>query len=264
MIRKRADLFLVEKGLVPSREKAKELILDGKVLINGKIVKKPASLVDPKSTFKILKTIEYVSRGGTKLAKALEIFPISIKGKVVLDVGAGTGGFCDCLLQKGAHKVIAVDVGYGQIAWKIRTDKRVYLLERTNIRYLKPDDLPARADLATVDLSFISITKIIDNLIKLMKPQFEFIILIKPQFEAKRFLVKKGLVKDPAVHRDILSHLIDLFKRKGLKLKGLTYSPIKGAEGNIEFFVYLANWSTSLHDHQLIENVVTEAHTKLK
>jgi 23S rRNA (cytidine1920-2'-O)/16S rRNA (cytidine1409-2'-O)-methyltransferase len=264
MVRRRADLVLVEKGLASSREKAKELILDGKVLIDGKIIEKPASLVDSNSTFKILKATEYVSRGGTKLAKALEVFPVNIRGKVVLDVGAGTGGFCDCLLKKGARKVIAVDVGYGQIAWKIRTDKRVYLLERTNIRYLKPDDIPTRADIATVDLSFISVTKIIDNLIRLMKPQFEFIILIKPQFEAERCLVKKGVIKDPAVHRSILNNLIDLFKKKGLKLKGLTYSPIKGAEGNIEFFVYLANWSESLRDQKLVENIVEEAHTWLK
>lgn len=274
MAKKRADLYLVESGVVESRERAKQLIEEGRVVVGGKLVSKPSTLLEPGLHIEIESTPEYVSRGGFKLEKALEHFSVQVSGKSALDAGVGTGGFTDCLLKHGVKSVVSVDVGYGQVAWSIRNDPRVILLERTNIRELKPSDIADATpsglyepvDIVTVDLSFISILKVIDVLLSLAKPGADFIILVKPQFEAGRELVgKKGIVRDPGVHRGVLADTVKGLRDKGVATKGITFSPIKGREGNIEFLLYAVaagaetegDWSAT------IGNVVEGAHKEL-
>ncbi len=266
MVKKRADLYLVEQGIVDSREKAKRLIEEGKVFSNGRLIVKPSTLLEEGSAIEVEERPPYVSRGGLKLEKAIHFFGIDVRGKKAIDVGVGTGGFTDCLLKHGADRVIAVDVGYGQVAWRIRTDPRVFLLERTNIRDLRPSDVPFRADIATVDLSFISVRKAIDALKDLVKSGGELVVLVKPQFEAGRDRVgKKGIVRDPATHASVLAHMVEFMEGSGISVRGLTHSPIKGAEGNIEFLLYgafelaktLLDWSGK------IKAVVEEAHREL-
>lgn len=266
MVRKeRLDIWLVKRELFPSLERAKAVIMAGKVLVDDEIVDKPGTLIGPNSIVTVIvEGIPYVSRGGLKLKKALDEFGLEVQDKVALDVGVSTGGFTDCLLQQGAKLVIAIDVGYGQIAWKLRNHPRVRLLERTNIRYLTPEQIPELADIATIDLSFISVRKVLKNIIQLLKLDGELVILIKPQFEVGKGKVGKGgIVKDHQLHRKLLLELWQYFEGEGLMVKGLTFSPIKGAEGNIEFFFYLSKTDAEGKESARIKEVVEEAHKSL-
>jgi 23S rRNA (cytidine1920-2'-O)/16S rRNA (cytidine1409-2'-O)-methyltransferase len=238
----RLDQLLVEKGLAESREKAKRLVLAGQVLIDGHPAPKPGHPVAPDHAIKIKEAERFVSRGGEKLERAVAAFRLDLKNKVCLDIGSSTGGFTDCMLQHKAAKVYAVDVGKGQLHWKLREDPRVVVMEGVNARYLTPDDLPEPADFASIDTSFISLTKILPAVKTLLKPGGEIVSLIKPQFEAGRDEVDKGrgVITDPAVHEDVISKVRN-FGTAELKLDwlNLTPSPIKGPKGNIEF---LAHW----------------------
>jgi len=238
--KERIDTLLVQKGFFPSRERAQRAIMAGAVRIDGELLDKPGTKVDVDSVLTVDEGTRYVSRGAEKLKKALLIFNIDVNGKICLDTGASTGGFTEVLLENGAAKVICVDVGYGQLAWKLRQDERVVVLERTNVRYLEKESLQGPVDIVTADLSFISLKKVLGNLIDLSAEEAEFILLIKPQFEAGRDKVGKGgIVKDPEVHKQVLRDLIYDFEGHGLYLVGVDYSPIKGADGNIEFLVHL-------------------------
>jgi 23S rRNA (cytidine1920-2'-O)/16S rRNA (cytidine1409-2'-O)-methyltransferase len=273
MVKRRADVQIVKAGAADSRERARQLIEQGIVLADGKPVAKPASMIDEHSHITIIEkeSYSYVSRGGLKLEKALSEFGVDPSDMNVIDIGASTGGFTDCLLRHGAKAVTAVDVGYGQLAWSLRNDPRVTVMERTNIRNVKADDFKERFDLATVDVSFISLEKILDAVVALIAPSGSIIALVKPQFEAGRERVgKKGVVRDAAIHRDVLSAVWDAFERRGLRVRGLSYSPIKGPEGNIEFLIYAARvvvgGSAKTDDaikNALIESVVDDAHRML-
>lgn len=234
---RRLDLLLVARGLCESREKARALILAGEVLANERVTSKPGSLMRDDVPIRLLQKPPFVSRGGIKLAHALDQFHIDVKSLVALDVGASTGGFTDCLLQRGASRVYALDVGYGQLDYRLRVDPRVVVMERVNARY--PFSLPEPVDLATIDISFISLEKVVPNVAKLVKPDGRIICLVKPQFEAGRGQVGKGgLVKDPQLHARILGRFISWAIERGLRIGGLTSSPILGASGNREFFVF--------------------------
>lgn len=266
MAKERLDVLLVRRGLYPSRERARSVIMAGRVFVNGQRVDKPGTAVVPDAEIQVRgKDNPYVSRGGLKLARAIEEFGIDLEGKVVLDVGASTGGFTDCALQAGAARVIAVDVGYGQLAWKLRNDSRVTCLERTNIRYLDPESLPARADAVTVDVSFISLTKILDRLHALSGDEARFILLIKPQFEAGREKVgKKGVVRDPKVHLEVLYRVLDRMRAQGWSVLGITHSPIRGPEGNIEYLVYAAKQNgVDRVSAEAVRDAVERAHAEL-
>ena len=241
----RLDLVIVEKGLVKSRQRARALIMAGKVLVNNRIVDKPGSLVYRKDDVIIKgEDIPYVSRGGLKLAKALEELNIDITGAVCLDVGASAGGFTDCLLQHGARRVFAVDVGYGQLAWKLRQDSRVVVIDRTNIRYMPAETLPEPVDLITIDVSFISLKIVIPAVIKFMKKDARIMALIKPQFEVGKGKVGKGgVVRDPVLHAGVIKSLSDFFTGKDLLIEFVIPSPILGPKGNKEFFISLKNES---------------------
>ncbi|AEG15488.1 hemolysin A [Desulfofundulus kuznetsovii DSM 6115] len=263
--RQRLDLLLVERGLFASREKARAAVMAGQVRVDGQPVDKPGRMVDPRSRIEVTARMPYVSRGGLKLEKAIHSFQLDFTGRVVLDVGASHGGFTDCALQHGARLVIAVDVGYGQMAWKLREDPRVVLLERTNIRYLGPQDLPCLADIAVVDVSFISLEKVLPRLQELITGDALGVALIKPQFEAGREKVgKKGVVRDPAVHREVITAVCRVIKNLGWGVRGLDFSPIKGPEGNIEFLVC---FDRSVPDQvdlsSTIPAVVARAHAEL-
>ncbi len=255
MSKVRVDILLYSQGLVPSREKAQAMIIAGEVWVNGTRMDKPGTKVDENAEIKIQsRRLQYVSRGGFKLEGAIQDFNIDFKAKVVLDVGASTGGYTDCALQNGAIKVFAVDVGYGQLDWSLRSDPRVVVLERTNIRYFTPDKLGELVDVITMDVSFISTTLIFPVLYHLLKEEGEVISLIKPQFEAgKEKVGKKGVVKDPAVHREVLLRCIAAAGQSGLNCVGIGYSPIKGPEGNIEYFIHLKKQLEPLE--QIIEKV---------
>ena len=235
---KRLDQRLFELGLAESREKAKATIMSGIVYVNGQKSDKPGTQVSDDAEIVVRgNACPYVSRGGFKLAKALEVFPV---GKVCIDCGASTGGFTDVLLKNGAAKVYAVDVGYGQLAWQLRQDSRVVVMERTNARALTPDMFPESMDLGVMDVSFISIRLILPALHGLLKPGGEVVCLIKPQFEAgKADVGKKGVVRDKAVHERVLREMCEFFPTAGYTLMGLDYSPIRGPEGNIEYLAYL-------------------------
>ena len=239
----RLDQLVFDLGLTESRERAKTTIMSGLVFVNGQRVDKPGTAVDPSSKIEIHgEAIPFVSRGGYKLDKALRVFPVDPAGKTCLDCGASTGGFTDVLLQHGAKKVYAVDVGYGQLAWKLRTDERVVNLERTNLRYISAEQIPEPIDLAVMDVSFISIRLVIPAVKALLRPDADFICLIKPQFEAGREEVgKKGVVRDSAVHERVVREILDFVPTVGLTAVGLDYSPIKGPEGNIEYLCHLKN-----------------------
>lgn len=238
---KRLDQRLFELGLAESREKAKATIMSGLVYVNGQKSDKPGTPVSDEAKIEVRgNACPYVSRGGFKLAKALEVFPIDPAGKVCIDCGASTGGFTDVLLKNGAARVYAVDVGYGQLAWSLRQDKRVVVMERTNARSLTPDMFPESMDIGVMDLSFISIRLILPALHALLKPGGEVVCLIKPQFEAgKADVGKKGVVRDRAVHERVLREMTEFFPTAGYTLCGLDYSPIRGPEGNIEYLAYL-------------------------
>ncbi len=239
MKRVRLDVLLHQRGLAPSREKAKRLIQAGQVRVNGRTVDKVATPVEPDVSIEIIQGLPYVSRGGYKLAHALDVFGIDPRGCVAVDVGASTGGFTDCMLQRGAAKVYAVDVGYGQLDWRLRQDERVVVMERVNARYL--ERLPEPVDLATIDVSFISLRLVLPRVYDWLREGGYAIALIKPQFEAgRRDVGKKGIVRDVGVHRRVLTEILDWAQRQGWRILGLTRSPIKGAKGNQEFLVCLA------------------------
>ena len=243
----RLDQLLVETGTAESREKAKALIMSGAVFLDGRRMDKPGMTVPADCKPELRGTpIRYVSRGGLKLEKALAIFPVDPSDKVCIDCGASTGGFTDVLLQNGAKRVYSVDVGYGQLAWKLRQDPRVINLERTNLRYLNAEQIPEPIDLAVMDVSFISIRLILPVVKQFLKPGADYICLIKPQFEAGREQVgKKGVVRDASVHRTVIENCLSAAREDGYSVLGLDYSPIRGPEGNIEFLCYLKNASVS-------------------
>lgn len=240
--RSRLDVTLVRKGFYSSRKQAQAAVIAGCVFVNGVCAKKPGQLVSASDMIEIRgQEMPYVSRGGLKLAHALKVFKIDLTEKVVIDVGASTGGFTDCALKAGARRVFAVDVGYGQLAWKLRNDPRVAVLERTNIRYLEPAALDELADFATIDVSFISLQKVLPPIGLLLKPEGEGLALIKPQFEAGPEKVgKKGVVRNAAIHIEVCSQVVEYISNLGWRVMGLTYSPIRGPEGNLEFFVYFS------------------------
>ena len=240
-MKKRLDILVTERGLAESREKAKALIMAGQIYVDNQKADKPGDTFPEECRIESRgKGLPYVSRGGLKLEKAMEEFPITLEGKTCMDIGASTGGFTDCMLQKGARKVYAVDVGYGQLAWQLRQDSRVVVMERTNARALTPDMFPESMDLGVMDVSFISIRLILPALHGLLKPGGEVVCLIKPQFEAgKADVGKKGVVRDKAVHERVLREMCEFFPTAGYTLMGLDYSPIRGPEGNIEYLAYL-------------------------
>lgn len=236
----RADRLLTDRGLVHSRERARALIMAGQVIAGEHKVEKAGQLVDDSLEIRIKNDIPYVSRGGLKLEKALDEFSIDVNGLTVMDVGASTGGFTDCLLQRGADRVFAVDVGYGQLAWKLQQDERVLSLEKTNIRYLQPETLPSVPDMAVIDASFISLDKVLPNTLQLVKSLGEVVALIKPQFEVGRGEVGRGgVVRDPDKHAAVIESICSLAKGLNLEVVGVTESPITGPKGNREFLVYL-------------------------
>lgn len=239
--RKRLDMALVEAGLFATRSAAQAAIMEGRVRVDGAVVTKCGTLVSPSAKVEVeMPARRYVSRGGIKLEGALREFGVDVRGKVCLDAGSSTGGFVDCLLQHGAAKVFAVDVGYGQLAWSLRCDPRVVPMERTNVRYLTPQQLGSIVDLATLDLSFISLTKVWPAVRQLVKPGGEVLSLVKPQFEAGPEKVgKRGVVRDPTVHMEVLTKLIGCAVEVGFVVEGVCASPIRGPEGNVEFWLYL-------------------------
>ncbi len=241
MSKVRIDLLVFQKGLTDSRERARTEIMSGRVFVNGQRVDKPGTSVDENSAVELRgASCDFVSRGGLKLQKALKYFSVDPNGKTCLDCGASTGGFTDCLLKGGAKKVFAVDVGYGQLAWSLRTDARVVSLERTNIRYVSKERIPDEIDLAVIDVSFISLKLVFPAVKALLKENGEIVCLIKPQFEAGKGKVgKKGVVRDRSVRAEVLNNFFGYAADNGFAVKGLTYSPIKGPEGNVEFLGYL-------------------------
>lgn len=257
----RADILLKQKELANSREKAADAIKAKKVFVNKKLILKPSTLIDEKSNIIITSPDKYVSRGGKKLEWAIKKFDIDVEGKVAIDVGASTGGFVDCLLKNGARKVIAIDVGYGQLDYKLRKDTRIEILERTNIKYVGKDDISELGEIATIDVSFISLEKVLLPTAGLLKDYFSIIALVKPQFEASKKLVGKGgIVRDKEIHKNILRSVAE--KIDGLKLHiwDITYSPIKGADGNIEFFYLINKRKDKRRIVDKIEEVVEIAH----
>ena len=266
MAKERLDVLLVKRGLAETREKAKTTLMAGLVLVNGQKIDKAGTMVKEDAELRVLgDAIPYVSRGGLKLEKAMETFNINMEGKVVADIGASTGGFTDCALQRGAAKVFAIDVGYGQLAWKLRSDSRVVNMERTNIRYVRPEDIGELLDFASIDVAFISLTKVLEPAKALLKDTGEIVALIKPQFEAGRGNVgKKGVVRDPEVHRSVIRAVIDYSREIGFSPVGLTFSPIKGPEGNIEYLVHLTqSGESSALTEEKIDEIVDEAHKAL-
>ena len=264
--KERLDVLLVKRGLAETREKAKTTLMAGLVLVNGQKIDKAGTMVKEDAELRVLgDALPYVSRGGLKLEKAMKTFNINMEGKFVADIGASTGGFTDCALQRGAAKVFAIDVGYGQLAWKLRSDPRVVNMERTNIRYVRPGDIGELLDFASIDVAFISLTKVLEPAKALLKDTGEIVALIKPQFEAGRGNVgKKGVVRDPEVHRSVNRAVIDYSREIGFSPVGLTFSPIKGPEGNIEYLVHLVQSSEfSALTEEKIDKIVDEAHKEL-
>lgn len=242
-MKERLDVLLVQRGLAPSREKAKTMIMEGNVFVDQQREDKAGSFFDVEAKIEVRgNTLRYVSRGGLKLEKAMEAFGLDLSGCVCMDIGASTGGFTDCMLQNGAAKVYAVDVGYGQFAWKLRQDLRVVCMEKTNIRYVTPDQIGEPLDFASVDVSFISLTKVLEPAKALLREGAQMVCLIKPQFEAGKDKVgKKGVVREQSTHREVIEKVIAYARGLGFRVLHLDYSPVKGPEGNIEYLVHLAN-----------------------
>lgn len=240
MAKKRVDLLLVERGLADTRQKAQAIVMAGQVYTGERRCDKPGLTLDEDTPLEVRGGLRYVSRGGLKLEKAMQVFPITLTDKTAADIGASTGGFTDCMLQNGAKKVYAVDVGYGQLAWSIRNDSRVVCLERTNARYLTREQIPEPLDFASIDVSFISLGLILPALRPLMAQEGRVAALVKPQFEAGRDKVgKKGVVRDPAVHLEVLERFLEHAAQADFSVKGLDFSPIRGPEGNIEYLGFL-------------------------
>ena len=265
--KERLDILLVERGIIPSREKAKASIMAGEIFVDGQRIDKAGEKIPVTASIEFKgKALKYVSRGGLKLEKAMKEFPIVLQDKVCMDIGASTGGFTDCMLQNGAQKVFSVDVGYGQFAWKLRTDERVVCMERTNIRYVTLEDIGEPLDFASIDVSFISLKTIMPATVNLLKSKGEVVALIKPQFEAGREKVgKKGVVRDINVHKEVVYGIVDYLMENNLNVLGLSYSPIKGPEGNIEYLVYFTKdkEKESNFNRDMVEDVVEASHNEI-
>ena len=272
--KERLDVLLVERGLAASRERAKSCIMAGLAVVDGKKIDKCGALVPQTAEIILLgDNIGYVSRGGLKLAKALTYFSIDLSGKIMADVGASTGGFTDCALKNGAGKVFAIDVGYGQLAWSLRTDERVINMERTNIRQVNLERLGVLVDFAAIDVAFISLEKVLPVVKEILTPAGEIVALIKPQFEAGREKIgKKGVVKDPSIHKEVILKILDCAKSLLLYPAGICYSPIKGPEGNIEYLLHIKNTDSMSNikemvsanvNYQAVAEIVAQAHTDL-
>lgn len=261
-MKERLDVMMVNRGLAESREKAKAIIMSGIVYVDNIKEDKAGSTFDEKVQIEVRgNTLKYVSRGGLKLEKAMDCFGVSLAGKVAMDVGSSTGGFTDCMLQNGAVKVYSVDVGHGQLAWKLRNDERVVCMEKTNIRYVTPDDIEDRIEFASIDVSFISLTKVLPPVKELLTDDGEIVCLIKPQFEAGREKVgKKGVVRDQKVHVEVVEMIVDFARQIGFKTLDLSYSPIKGPEGNIEYLLYITKDQTKENKEFDIKAMVEESH----
>lgn len=260
----RLDQLVFDLGYTDSRERAKTTIMSGHVFVNGQRADKPGMPVAPDAAVEVRgDALPFVSRGGFKLDKALKVFPVDPGGKVCIDCGASTGGFTDVLLQYGAARVYAVDVGYGQLAWKLRNDERVINLERTNLRYVTEEQIPEPADLAVMDVSFISIKLVLPAVKRLLKPDADLICLIKPQFEAGREEVgKKGVVRDERVHKEVVNGILQFAPTVGLSVMGLDFSPIKGPEGNIEYICHMKNGEHAAPAPD-VDAVVSDSHSVL-
>lgn len=270
--KERLDVLLVKRGLAESREKAKAIIMAGEVFVDQQREDKAGQTFPVTADIEVRgKKMKYVSRGGYKLERALESFPICLQGKLCMDVGASTGGFTDCMLQNGARYVYAIDVGTNQLAWKLRQDERVRSMEKTNIRYVEPADIGDAVDFVSIDVAFISLTKVLDPVKALMRENGQIVCLIKPQFEAGREKVgKKGVVRDPAVHEEVIRMVTGYADRLGFRILGIDHSPIRGPEGNIEYLLYMENQesssaATDITDQwqQKIHQLVELAHTVL-
>ena len=265
-MKERLDVLLVERELAPSREKAKAVIMSGDVFVNGQREDKAGAVFDPEKVNIEVKAdkLKYVSRGGLKLEKAMSVFDINLEGMTCMDIGASTGGFTDCMLQNGAKKVFAIDVGHGQLAWSLRNDERVVCMEKTNFRYTKPEDIGETVDFASVDVSFISLTKILEPAVNIIRDGARMVCLIKPQFEAGREEVgKKGVVRDKKVHESVIEKIVDYVPTIGFNILGLDYSPVKGPEGNIEYLLYIEKNSVSSQSEINITQTVENAHGEL-
>ena len=257
----RLDVLMFEKGLASSREKAKALIMAGSVFINGEKAYKPGETVSEDADIKIKEEMPFVSRGGYKLDKGIKVFNIDLKDKICIDVGASTGGFTDCMLINGAKKVYSVDVGYGQLDWKLRQDERVVVLERTNARYLSEKEIPEMVDFISADVAFISLNTALSTAFSFLKDSGESMVLIKPQFEAGREHVgKKGVVRDEKVHRDVIVKVCSQMEAKGMKIIGIDFSPIKGPEGNIEYLLYMKKQGESINYEDLADEIAAKSH----
>ena len=267
-MKERLDVLLVKRNLAVSREKAKAVIMAGEVYVDGQKEDKAGSMFQDSVHIEVRgNTLPYVSRGGLKLEKAMTHFGVSLEGKVCLDVGASTGGFTDCMLQNGAKRVYAIDVGHGQLDWKLRNDPRVVCMEKTNIRYVVPDDIGEQADFSSIDVSFISLTKVLLPVRELLGEGGEIVCLIKPQFEAGREKVgKKGVVRDPAVHLEVIEKIVDYAKSIYFEILNLEFSPIKGPEGNIEYLLYLRRLKEGQESERMVfesAQIVKKAHETL-
>ena len=260
----RLDVLLVQRALQESRQKAQATIMSGQVFVDGQRVDKPGAPVAEDAEIEVRGGLRYVSRGGLKLEKAMALWPVRLAGAVCMDIGASTGGFTDCMLQNGAAKVYAVDVGYGQLAWKLRSDPRVVCLERTNARYLTHQEIPEEPDFSSVDVSFISLKLILPAIAGVLRDGGQVVCLIKPQFEAgKEKVGKKGVVRDPAVHREVLEHFLEHAKENNFTVIDITYSPIRGPEGNIEYLGFLEKNSGQEGTFD-IPALVAQSHSALK
>ena len=264
-MKKRLDVLLVEQGLADSREKAKAIIMSGIVYVDNNKEDKAGATFEETARIEVRgNTLKYVSRGGLKLEKAMNNFGVTLEGKVCMDVGASTGGFTDCMLQNGAVKVYSVDVGHGQLAWKLRNDERVVCMEKTNIRYVTPDDIDDVIEFASIDVSFISLTKVLPAVRELMTPGGEIVCLIKPQFEAGREKVgKKGVVRELSTHIEVVQMIVDYARANGFRTLHLSYSPIKGPEGNIEYLLHITKDESRENEEFDIRALVEESHSAL-
>ena len=263
--KERLDVLLVQQGLANSRELAKAYIMAGNVYVDGQKEDKAGTKVAVTAKLEVKgNQMKYVSRGGYKLEKAMDVFGIRLNGKICLDIGASTGGFTDCMLQNGASKVYAIDVGYGQFAWKLRNDERVVCLEKTNVRYVTHEQVPNEGDFASIDVSFISLTKVLPAVLGVLGEKGQLVCLIKPQFEAGREKVgKKGVVRDSSVHREVIEMIVEYVRTQSLGILGLDFSPIKGPEGNIEYLIYLDKSRSGMHEDEVqarVDTVVAQSH----